>query len=220
MTTGHISFQEMSELYDGELQSEVGENAFREHIRTCGECGDEYRRLGKTMELVKSYSRLTSAPDFLRHRTMKKLRFLRRRKLALKSIPAIAASVLVVVGVGLFYSDRITGGNQTILAERSLNATLNDTERVIDIIRKHNATIFDITDSYIEGSVPVAFFASLRKELGFRKVAYLIAEEPGVAVRDWGSALEEVSAGDTGAWEPQGPGKSGPPKFINFRVFR
>jgi hypothetical protein len=220
MTTGHISFQKMSDLYDSDFHEQEDRDALLKHIMSCGECGCEYTRLGKTLELMKRFSRHSFPPDFLRHKTMKKIKFNRKKRLILKSAPAIAASVLIVAGVSLFYSGIFTGGTISVQAGKSLNASLNDTEQVIDIFRKHNATISDITDSYIEGTVPIATFNNLCKDLGYRKVAYLIGGGSGEPARDWGNALEEVSAGDVRAWEPQDHEKGGSKRLINFRVFR
>src|SRR5208337_3858947 len=104
MTAEHISFQKMSDLYDSDFHDQDDRDALLKHITSCGECGIEYTRLGKTLELIKRYSRHPFPPDFLRDKTMKKIKFIRRKRLILKSAPAIAASVLIVAGVSLFYS--------------------------------------------------------------------------------------------------------------------
>jgi len=220
MRTEHIPFQKMSDLYDCDVTISDDRDTLFEHIQSCGECTIEYSRLGKTLELVREFARHSSIPDALPIQTMKKIKFRRRRKLIIKSAPAIAASFLIITAVSLLNSGLSTGVRKSIIAESSARDSLTDSEQVIDIIRKHNATISDITDTYVEGTVPVTSFNSLRQDLGFRKVAYLLAEESSGVARDWGNAIEEVGAGDIRHWEPQGHDVSGSKKYISFRVYR
>ena len=113
---------------------------------------------------------------------------------------------------------------RTTIADEGYRRSYNDSEQVIDIIRQHKATIFQVTDEYVEGTVSVSSFNELRRRLGSRKVAYLLMEEsePETSVH-WGNAIEEVGLDDglpAGNWEPVTNGSRGVNKIIRFRVFR
>jgi hypothetical protein len=171
-------------------------------------------------KLVKEFSCSATTPDLLLVSTMKRIKFIRRKKLFLKSAPAIAASFIIIAGAGIFNAGLFTTGRQSVIADKSAYGLLSDSERLIEIIRKHNATISDITQDYVEGTVPVATFDRLRREFGARKVAYLPEEGSGAVNIDWGNAIEEVGAGDIRSWEQQGHTTGAPKRYIRFRVFR
>ncbi|OHD71297.1 MAG: hypothetical protein A2W19_09825 [Spirochaetes bacterium RBG_16_49_21] len=220
MNTAHIPFQKMSDLYDNDIRVMDERNAVLEHIGSCGNCTTDYERLEKTLRLVQECACICYPPDALCVQTMQKIKLRRKKKLLVKSIPSIAASVLVIAGVGLFNAGVVPASRQSIVADKNMIRSLSDSEQVIRIIRKHNASISDVTDSYVEGTAPLASFKSLRRDLGYRKVAYVLVEESNQGVRDWGSAIEEVGAGDVGYWDQKTQDIGIPQGYIRFRVFR
>ncbi|MBN2159760.1 MAG: zf-HC2 domain-containing protein [Spirochaetes bacterium] len=220
MSDRHIQFQTLSDLYDDVLPADERE-AVRRHLQSCEACALEYRRLGDTLKLCREYAGLSLPLDGLNDRTMSKIRSARTRRLVLRSLPAMAASVLVIVGVGLFSTGTVFVRDRATVAGSRLS--YSDSERVIDIIRKHNATISQVTGEYVEGTVPVSSFNDLKKSMGFRRVAYMMVDEsmPDENVH-WGDAIEEVGH-DTGQpvrdWAPlTGTGASR--QYVRFRVFR
>jgi hypothetical protein len=136
----------------------------------------------------------------------------------------MAASIMIITGIGLFNAGIIGVQDRTTIADEGYRRSYNDSERVIDIIRKHDATIFQVTDQFVEGTVPVSSFNELRRHLGSRKVAYILMEEsePEMGVH-WSNAIEEVALDDgrpAGDWEPVTQDSVSAKKIIRFRVFR
>lgn len=224
MSTHHISFEKLSQLYDNDAQIVKERDYLLSHIASCSECGLEYRRLGKTLELCKNYAAVSFSLSHLSDATLQKYKIVRRKKLIYKSMPAIAASVIMIVGIGLVSTGVITTGSRSIIADSSVKKSFSDSERVIDIIRNHKAAISQVTDQYVEGTVPLSNFDALRRQLGFRRVAYMLVEEtePEADIH-WGSAIEEVGLADGQSsrdietlYQNSGHGK----KYIRFRVFR
>jgi len=224
MSSNHIPFQTMSDLYDDEIQTRAEREAVLKHIETCKVCALEYKQLGKMLQICRQFSSLSFPLKDLSLLTLQRFRSAKRRKLFLKSLPAMAASILIIAGVGLFNAGIIGVQDRATIADEGSRRSYNDSERVIDIIRKHNATISQVTDQFVEGTVPVSSFNELRSHLGSRKVAYILMEEsePEMGVH-WGNAIEEVALDDgwpAGDWEPVMQDSGTVKKIIRFRVFR
>jgi hypothetical protein len=215
MSGNHIPFHTLSDLYDNEIGHGAERDALMSHLGSCPECALEYRRLESTVRLCGEYGCASCVSGDLPARAMGRIRFSRRRKMLLKSLPALAASVLVIAGVGLFNAGIIGVRDGGMQARRSVS----DSERVIDIIRQHNATIAGVTDEYVEGTVPLSSFNELKKHLGSRKVAYLLVDGSSPApAAQWDNAMEQVglSEGEEPPAQVRGDGKN----FVVFRVFR
>jgi hypothetical protein len=224
MSGNHISFQIMSDLYDDEIRSKTEREAILKHIETCKVCAQEYMRLGKMLQLCRRFSSLSFPLEDLSPRTLSRIRSSRKRRQFLKSLPAMAASILIVAGVGLYNMGIIGVPGRTSIADEGYRRSYNDSEQVIDIIRQHKATIFQVTAEYVEGTAPVSSFNELRRNLGSRKVAYILMEgsEPDASVH-WGNAIEEVGLDDglpAGSWESVTKDPRDVKKIIRFRVFR
>jgi hypothetical protein len=224
MSSYHISFQMMSELCDDEIGSGSEREAILKHMATCKVCAQEYEHLGKMLKFCSQFSSLSFALENLSQRTLGRIRSAKRRKQFLKALPAMAASLLIIAGVGLYNAGIVGVRDRATIADEGYRRSYNDSERVIDIIRQHKATIYQVTDEYVEGTVPVSSFNELRRNLGSRKVAYILVEEsePGTSVH-WGSAIEEVGLDDGRPyddWEPVTKDSGNVKKIIRFRVFR
>ncbi len=221
MNIDHITFQQISELYDNDIPDREARERLMQHIGTCPECGREYGRLGKTLQICKDYSCQSFCLDGLSARTMKKISWNNRKKLFLKSIPAVAASILIIAGVGVFSPGVFKPGSRSFIADLGAKRSLSDSEKVIDIIRRHRATISDVTEQYVEGRAPFSSFEKLRRDLGSRKVQFMIADDSDVRPGgEWNNAIEEVGAGDIVESAPVGPNTGAPRQYILFRVFR
>jgi hypothetical protein len=220
MNSAHIPFQRMSDLFDEDICAEDEREAIRAHFNECTDCSTDYERLERTLRMVKECACSCCPPEALPMQIIRKIRLRRRRNLLLKSIPAMAASVLIIAGVGYFNTGVVPPSRQSIAIDSNIIGLLSDTEHVIDIIRKHNAAISDVTDKYIEGTASLASFESLRRDLGFHKVAYVLVEESNQGVRDWGSAVEEVGADDVSYWNQGVPDTSVSKRYIRFRIYK
>jgi hypothetical protein len=224
MSSNHITFQMISDLYDDEIRTRTDREAILKHIATCKVCALEYERLGKTLQFCSQFSSLSFPLKDFSLQTLGRIRSAKRRKQFLKSLPAMAASLLIITGVGL-YNARIIGvRDQATIVDEGSRRSYNDSEQVIDIIRQHKATIYQVTDEYVEGTVPVSSFNELRRNLGSRKVAYILMEEsePETSIH-WGNAIEEVGLDEgqlAGDWEPVMKDSRDVKKIIRFRVFR
>lgn len=221
MTIDHVTFQKMSELYDNDITDGADRQRLMSHIGSCTECGCEYDRLGRTLQLCRDFSCQEFCLDGLSARTMKKISWGSRKKIFYKSIPAVAASILIIAGVGIFSPNVFNTGNKSFIANLGAKRSLSESEKVIDIIQRHRATISDVTEQYVEGRVSVSTFERLRRELGSRKVQYMIVEDNGTRHGgDWNNPIEEVGAGDMTEGMPVGPNADVPQRQIMFRVFR
>lgn len=220
MTGNHVSFEMMSDLLDGLVAGVEERKLLDAHIQSCPLCSLEYGRLEKTVKLCRLAGRAPDAPADFSARTLERIKRKGRTKQYLRSLPAIAASLLIIVGFGLFS----TGTREVVfLGDDSSRGSRHESEQVLDIIRKHNASISQVNEAYVEGTVPAASFEDMRRSLGHRRVAYMPAGESDPAFGEhWGNAVEEVGLGDgqTGrVWAPlhdDGP----PERIIRFRVYR
>ena len=221
MSIDHVTFNQMSELYDNDIPDGDVRARLMTHIEKCPDCGCEYGRLGKTLQICKDYSCQPFSLDGLSARTMKKIRWNSRKKLFYKSLPAVAASVLIIAGIGIFNPGVFNPPSRSFVTELGAKRSLSDSEKVIDIIRRHRATISDVTEHYVEGRVPYSSFEKLRQDLGSRKVQFMIVDDADVKPGgDWNSVIEEVGAGDIVEGEPGGSNTGAPQRHIMFRVFR
>ncbi len=223
MTGNHVSFTTMSDLLDGLVLDQGERDLLAKHIHSCPGCSLEYGRLEKMLRLCRQAGERPLAPASFSPDTMLKIQAARVKKTFIKSLPAIAASLLVIAGVGFFNAGIAPFNDRVFLADDDLHTSRHDSELVLDIIRKHKASISQVTDQYVEGTVPVASFSALRRNLGYRRVAYMPAEEsdPGFGIH-WGDAIEEVGLGNGQPGRVLAPlhDYESPEKYIRFRVYR
>lgn len=219
MSGNHIPFHTLSDLYDNEIGPGAERDDLMRHMASCPECALEYRRLESTVRLCGEYGCATCVGEEFPAGAMRGIRSARRRKMFLKSLPAMAASVLIIAGVGLFNTGIIGVRDGGMMSDGGYRKSVSDSERVIDIIRQHNATIAGVTDEYVEGTVPLSSFNELKKRLGSRRVAYLLVDgsSPAPAVQ-WNNAIEDVGLTDGRGDIITEPGSS--KRFVVFRVFR
>jgi len=93
----HLTFEQISDLIDDALLSE--EKAYiLEHIKVCEICRCEYESLNRCMLLVTGLKdEVIQIPD-LSEKTLILYRSRQRRHLYIKSLPAVAASVIIIAG--------------------------------------------------------------------------------------------------------------------------
>ncbi|MBP7737413.1 MAG: zf-HC2 domain-containing protein [Spirochaetes bacterium] len=216
MSGNHIPFDKLSDLYDDEMDSREEKASLMRHLESCKACSLEYKRLGKTLKLCRDVAAVHFPLEQMSRETIAKIKSSRKKRQFLKSMPAMAASILVIAGIGLFNAGIIGVHDSSDIAAGVSRRSYSESEKVIDIIRSHKAAIALVTDEYVEGTVPVNTFNDLRKSLGSRKVAYMLVEETGKDNgASWGGPIEQVGLED-GPIAVEGTGK----KYVRFRVFR
>jgi hypothetical protein len=223
MSGKHISFDTLSDLYDDEIGSMEEKASMMRHIESCRACALEYKRLGNTLRLCRDVAGISFPLEELSQQTLLKIKSSNKKKLFLKSLPAMAASILVIAGIGLFNTGIIGIHNRGNLADESSRRSYSESEQVIEIIRGHKASIAQVTDEYVEGTAPVASFNELRKQLGSRKVAYMLVEETGQDTgASWSNPIENVGLDDGQVIsDPKQDGRiASGKKYVRFRVFR
>ena len=222
MSGNHIPFDKLSDLHDGEIASEIEKASLVRHLGSCKGCALEYKRLEKTVGFCRDLAALSLSPESMPGQTLLMIKSSSRRKLFLKSLPAMAASILVIAGIGLFNTGII--GFRGNLADEGSRRSYNESEKVIEIIRGHKASIAQVTDEYVEGTVPLASFNELRKQLGSRKVAYMLVEDAGMDTgASWVNPIEKVGLDDgpvLSEVKPGGRDLSAGKRYVRFRVFR
>lgn len=182
MKNEHIPFTMLSDLHDNILpDSERAE--LESHLKECPHCLKEYQDLNKLINMVSylRFMKIKSGDEFV-HSTLYLIR--RRRKLYYykRIIPTAAAAVIFfIVGVGYFNSVPVyengnkafnyhtnapahTAGAGHFFRDLKEISSLYDIKNTLSILRKNSAHVVLVSDSYIEGDVPVYVFDNMSKE--------------------------------------------------------
>ena len=231
MNNGHIPFRKMSDLYDDVFPEEEKEDILN-HIASCSVCKSKYYKLRRTLGYLSRLKNQDFDLSGLPARTITKFKFRKRNKVLLKTIPAIAAAILVIIGIGIFNlnpfdnTDAFNQRNQ--LTSNDSGTNLNDSEKVLNIIRNHNAKIKKVSELYIEGEIPLEKFRNLRRDLGFRKVSFsLIVHSSPIEssskreqIYNWKTNIEEVAVGNNASNGQNRTGSVKQVQKVRFRVYR
>jgi len=145
----HLTFEQISDFIDEALLEE--EKAYiLEHIRVCEICRCEYDSLCRCMTLVSGLrEEAIQIPD-LSQQTLILYKSRQRRRLYIKSIPAVAASIIIVTGAA-FIKTGVYTDNRAYIAT-SLPAQ-NNTQAIINTIRDSDGRIVMMTSSFIDGEI-------------------------------------------------------------------
>jgi len=229
MKRDHISFDEMSDLYDNLIPTEEEKDIFYDHFEACHDCGAEYDRLRRTVchlaMMRDAEFELTNLSD----KTIKAYMWRRRKQGFLKAMPAVAASLFVIAGAGIFSADPfMDSANEANISNKYVSSSpvASDTEKVIKILGDHDARILKISDLYIEGEISLADFKKLRRDLGFRKVVYTLTNHSGSNIAQSGqwknNNIEEVGINSGGgrSIDQRYNNSSANSNQIRFRVFK
>lgn len=221
MKDGHIAFEKMSDLYDGEIATIDEREQILEHLENCPMCAELYAKLKRTMNYLTDLKcQDFECVDFI-DKTITEIKVRKKKKLFFKVMPAVAATVLIVIGASFIVPANNTGLNNSI--DYAANEDLNDSEEVIQIIRKHNASILKVSDFYIEGEVKKSKFNQLRRDLGFRKVAFNLSRKSNQIAsneNNWRSGFEEVALGDSTIEDELFAPDPQKDEYVRFKVFR
>ena len=217
MNGDHIIFQTMSDLYDGHCD-EKEKKAVLAHFESCKSCEDEYRRLQKTLSLLADYGNRVRPFDDFADETIKRIFRNKKRRMLYKSLPAIAASFLIIVSFALSESGifRKSATQVEISKEASVPG---EAETVVNIIANHrSAKLIIVTDDYIEGEIPLYDYRKLRRELGPRKVRQTLVQQSQEPARSHKRNIEEVGMSD--GHEDIAPKPEDKARLVRFRIYR
>ncbi len=218
-----LDFSQLSDLLDDDISTMEEKEAILGHIQECPKCRGEYTRLKSTIDLCKEYSTCGDlacrdmAFDVVRRARRKK-----RNRILWRALPAAAAAVLIVLGLGLADNGIFPSETDVAVTEESAGFE-SENQQVVNIIRDHQAEIVKISDLYIEGRVPYEHFNDLRRSLGFRKVSYQMEQGQvvGENSRVWRDNIEEVGTMPKAPYSlPFEEVNPGPEKHVIFRVYR
>ena len=146
MISKHLKFEQFSDLIDDILVEEEKEYCLT-HISQCEECKKEYESLLKCQTLLSSLNKENlPLPDFSQS-TITIYKSRERRKLLMKVIPAIAASLIIVTGIGFIKAGQFNKSNSNFAVNFADN---NYTQKIIECIGSCKGRIIYVDHSYID----------------------------------------------------------------------
>ncbi|MCL2155268.1 MAG: hypothetical protein FWH53_06360 [Leptospirales bacterium] len=174
MTSKHLNFEELSDLIDNILVDEEREYCLT-HISQCKECGEEYESLLRYKSLLSSLDKENLAfPDFS-HSTIVIYKRREKKKLLMKVVPAIAASVIIVMGIGFVKN----GSFNTSSSNLAVNLTdQKDMQRIVEYISSHKGKIVQTNNSYIDTEFDNDMLADLEEVLDKDNIQHAIIINP------------------------------------------
>ena len=189
MTLKHLNFDEISDLIDNELSEKEKEYCLA-HITVCEICGKEYESLTKCISLLSSLkNECMVIPDFS-ERTIMICRSREKKRLFFKAVPAIAASVIIIAGVGFIKTGFFNEKSSFVAANLSGH---NETQRIIESISNSKGTILQITHDYIDGEFDKASLAAVEKILHKNNIKHAIIFNTGILVNPSSGKMEDVN---------------------------
>jgi hypothetical protein len=189
MTLKHLNFEELSDLIDDELSEEQKKYCLA-HITVCEICGKEYESLLKCMTLLSSLkNECVIVPDFS-ERTIIICRSREKKKLFLKAIPAIAASVIIIAGAGFIRTGIFSESGSYVAT--SLTGQ-NDTQRIIETVSRSKGKILKISHSYIDCEFDKTSHAAIKKILCQNKIKHALIVNTGMLVNPTTGGMEDAS---------------------------
>ena len=224
MIGDHIAFEKLSNFYDNETAHDETMELI-EHINGCSFCKGEYNQLTEMLEYCSALREAFVCSEDFVNKTMGVIKWRIRRQTLMTRLPLVAASVIVIGGAFAFAS-MLNQPAKMNLAEKITTAekpsysmpVSNDTEYVIGILSSNNASILKVSDLFIEGEIPAAYFSKLRRELGFRKVFYKVVERSDLKPPMLNPFVENVSIGSGSnarfSYEHDGN------EYVRFKVFK
>lgn len=189
MTLKHLNFEELSDLIDNELSEEQKEYCLS-HISVCEICRGEYESLTKCLSLLTSLkNECVVIPDFS-ERTLIICRSREKKRMFFKAFPAIAASVIIIAGVG-FMKTGLFNDNSSYMAANLTGQ--NETQRIIESVGNSKGRILQITQSYIDSEFDKNSVDSIKKILQKNNIKHAFIVNPGMLVNPSAGRMEDAS---------------------------
>ena len=189
MTFNHLNFNELSDLIDDELPEERKEYC-KTHFSICNICAKEYEILTRYISLIKSCKNESIAvPDFSDHIIMV-CRSREKKRLYMKAIPAIAASIIIVIGAGFIKAGFF---NETGTYISTNLAGHNEMQRIIESVSKSNGRIIQLTHSYVDSEYDQTDLAIIERFLHNNKIKHAVLVNPGMLPKSSSGIIEDVN---------------------------
>ena len=183
MTFKHLKFEELSDLIDNVLVEEEREYCLS-HISLCKECEKEYQSLMRCVSLLSSLDKENLAlPDFSQS-TIIIYKSREKKKLLLKVIPAIAASIIMVTGIGFMKSGSFSKSN--------FNLTGNNNPKML-IEYMGGWKIIQVKNSYIDTEFDKGMLADIKNLLQKNDVKHVIIANPATFEKPWEKNINDIT---------------------------
>lgn len=194
MTLKHLNFGELSDLIDNELSEQQREYCMS-HITVCEICCREYESLVKCITLLSSLKHESIlVPDFS-ERTILICRDRHKKRLFMKAVPAIAASVLIIAGAGFVRTGFFNNSGSYV----AVNLTgHNETQRIIESVSNTRGTILQITHSYIDTEFDKNSLSLIERILHKNNIKHAAIINTGMLVNPSTGNMEDVNYTYTG----------------------
>lgn len=166
----HLTIGQLSDFIDDSLTIEE-KNLVVEHIRVCEICRCEYESLNQCVIYMTGLrNEAFQLPD-ISEKTILICRSRERKRLYIKSIPAIAASVMIIAVAGAVKTGFYPDNSAYVAANLPMQ---NETQVIINAIRDSNGRIMSMTSSYIDGEIDNSSLTNLEKYLNKNSIKHKI----------------------------------------------
>lgn len=223
MKIKHISFEILSKYNENSVISLSESRRIQEHIDSCSACAGELRALRRMMKLMAAFgtSRMTNHADFIKSTML----HIQNEKIAIrgkhgavawrallrpKYAASIAACIICVVGLSLYYNSSSGGGNGAMQAALEKNAPPSPQKRhnAFTVLRRNKVKVLESSDSYVIGEVSPQALTDLTRQLTPHRVnvittgrkpfmrAHSTAVTPGFGVYEAGFGTNDESESD------------------------
>lgn len=179
----HLSIGQLSDFIDDSLTFEE-KNLILEHIRICEICRCEYESLNRCVIYMSGLrNEAFQLPD-ISEKTILICRSRERKRLYIKSIPAIAASVMIIAVAGAIKTGFYPDNGAFVAANIPVQS---ETQVIINAIRDTNGRIISMNSDYIDGEIDNSSLVILEKYLVSNNIKHKIIpvsySEPAVKNR-------------------------------------
>lgn len=166
----HLSIEQLSDFIDNEIFAEEKE-LILEHIKVCDLCRCEYESLNRCVMLITGLrNEVFQIPD-LSEKTLMICRSRERKRLYIRSIPAIAASIMIIGVAGIIKTGVYTDNRAYVAASMPVQ---NETQTIISTIRDSNGRIMRMSSSFIDGELDSSALANLENTLNRNNIKYYV----------------------------------------------
>lgn len=157
----HLSIGQLSDFIDDSLTTEE-KTLILEHIRVCEICRCEYESLNQCVIYMSGLrNEAFQLPD-ISQKTILICRSRERKRLYIKSIPAIAASVIIITAAGVIKTGLYQNRGAFVAANIPVQS---GTQIIINAIRDSKGKIISMNSDYIDGEIDNSSLTALQKYL-------------------------------------------------------
>ncbi|HOP30655.1 MAG TPA: zf-HC2 domain-containing protein [Spirochaetota bacterium] len=166
----HLTIEQLSDYIDDSLTEEE-KNLVVEHMRICEICRCEYESLNQCVIYMSGLrNEAFQLPDIC-EKTLLICRSREKKRLYIKSIPAIAASVMIIAVAGAVKTGLYPDNSAYVAANLPAQ---NETQVIINAIRDSNGRIMSMNSDYIDGEIDNSSLNNLEKYLNRNNIKHKI----------------------------------------------